>query len=369
MTTSISNLSPALHIGTVESGGASGSTEQQADVITELLNTIEQLIGNHVSQNGIGSPSGTMPGTVPGITLPGQQAFPQSGVTATPNPALTTTTSQLPAASPQLAMPNGTATGTTPPAANNPPAAPANPAATQQPCAASPDPTMAQFATQMPNDQTKRPPGDTRTAQQIIDDNPLLKNLGNQSGIKDQLNKFVGGNMANDPDQAYKAAALLTYIKSSANSKGDTIDKSEVGNGKIDGFTKDGDARHGTEAGLLQDVVGGGGHPGGGWAHLQQTDHKLDVTSDTHVNADGTNKDNLQWGFEQAGKYIGAFFKGVGKSVLDIITKGKFNPVSAVLTVVKDVGTSEAKTAIENSSLGQSAKDTANKVFGILDDF
>ncbi|WP_230684396.1 hypothetical protein [Burkholderia cepacia] len=226
---------------------------------------------------------------------------------------------------------------------------------------------MAPFATQVPNDQTKRPPGDNRTAQQIIDDNPLLKNLGNQSGVKDNLNKFVGGNMYNDPDQAFKAAALLTNIKSSANRNGDARDASQVGNGKIDGFTKDGDARHGTEAGLLQDVVGGGGHPGGGWAHLEQTGHKLDETNDSHVNLDGTNKDNLQWGFEQAGKYIGAFFKGIGKSLIDIITKGRINPVSAILTVIKDVGTSEAKTAIENSNLGKDAKQTADKVFGVLD--
>ncbi|UTV60724.1 hypothetical protein [Burkholderia arboris] len=241
------------------------------------------------------------------------------------------------------------------------------PAENQKPCAASPDPRMAPYATQAPNDQTKRPPGDNRTAQQIIDDNPLLKNLGNQGGIKDNLNKFVGGNMYNDPDQAFKAAALLTNIKSSANRNGDARDPSQVGNGKIDGFTKDGDARHGTEAGLLQDVVGAGGHPGGGWAHLEKTGHKLDETNDSHVNLDGTNKDNLQWGLEQAGKYIGAFFKAIGKSVIDIITKGRLNPVSAILTVIKNVGVSEAKTAIENSNLGKDAKQTADKVFSVLD--
>lgn len=58
------------------------------------------------------------------------------------------------------------------------------PADNQKPCAASPDPTMAPYATQTPNDQTKRPPGDNRTAQQIIDDNPLLKNLGNQGASR-----------------------------------------------------------------------------------------------------------------------------------------------------------------------------------------
>ncbi|AJY31595.1 hypothetical protein BTM_5416 [Burkholderia thailandensis 34] len=231
-------------------------------------------------------------------------------------------------------------------------------------CVASPDPSMARFATQMPNESTKRPPGDNRTAQQIIDDNPLLKHLGNQSGIRDKLNQFVGGDMYNNPDQAYKAAALLTYVKSSKNREGGERPDSVVGDGKIDGFTKDGDARHGTEAGLLQDVVGSGG-----WQHLRATGHQLDQTSDTHVRLDGTNKDNLQWGFEQAGKYIGAVFKGIGKAVVDIVTKGRFNPVSAVLSVVKNVGTSVAKQAVEDSNLSPDAKQTANKVFGALDFF
>ncbi|AGK50682.1 hypothetical protein BTI_3914 [Burkholderia thailandensis MSMB121] len=231
-------------------------------------------------------------------------------------------------------------------------------------CVASPDASMARFATQMPDASTRRPPGDNRTAQQIIDDNPLLKNLGNQSGIRDKLNQFVGGNMSNDPDQAYKAAALLTYVKSSKNREGGERPDGVVGDGKIDGFTKDGDARHGTEAGLLQDVVSGGG-----WQHLRETGHQLDQTSDTHVRLDGTNKDNLQWGFEQAGKYIVAVFKGIGKAVVDIVTKGRFNPVSAVLSVVKEVGTSVAKQAVEDSNLSSDAKQKANKVFGALDFF
>ncbi|KWZ47993.1 hypothetical protein WS73_05515 [Burkholderia savannae] len=231
-------------------------------------------------------------------------------------------------------------------------------------CVASPDPSMARFAAQMPDAQTKRPPGDNRTAQRIIDDNPLLKHLGNQSGIRDKLNQFVGGDMYNDPDQAYKAAALLTYVKSAKNREGGERPNDVVGDGKIDGFTKDGDARHGTEAGLLQDVVGGGG-----WQHLRETGHQLDQTSDTHVRLDGTNKDNLQWGFEQAGKYIVAVFKGIGRAVVDIVTKGRFNPVSAVLSVVKNVGTQVAKQAVEDSNLSSDAKRKANKVFGALDFF
>lgn len=365
--------SSPVSTGVVTQGGASGSAGGITPALEEILKELEALL-----MQTLGGSQGQPAPTGQQVPMQGGQGAPGQFFAAGGFPAGSAQLPQLPQASllpttigipmMPLAQPATSGAMASPLAAPQAPAAPAAPpAASQKPCAASPDPTMAQFGTTMPNDQTKRPPGDNRTAQQIIDDNPLLKNLGNQSGVKDNLNKFVGGDMANNPDQAYKAAALLTYIKSSANSKGDTRDTSQVGNGKIDGFTKDGDARHGTEAGLLQDVVGGGGHPGGGWDHLQGTKHDLDVTSDTHVNADGTNKDNLQWGMEQAGKYVGAFFKGLGKSVIDIFTKGRINPVSAILTVVKDVGVSEAKTAIENSSLGDAAKQTAGKVFGVLD--
>lgn len=160
------------------------------------------------------------------------------------------------------------------------------------------DKTMDQFISTPPTADTKRPEGDTRSAEQIIDDNPVLKNLGNQSDIKDKLNKLVGGNMESDPDQAYRAAALLTYIKSSNSSAGDDRG-SIVSDGKIDGFTKDGDARHGTEAGVLQDVANQG------FGYLNQLpNHQLPTTSDSHVNADGSNMDNLKWGWDKIGAPI-----------------------------------------------------------------
>ncbi|MGY4638548.1 hypothetical protein [Pseudomonas sp. TE24901] len=96
-----------------------------------------------------------------------------------------------------------------------------------------------------------RPVGDTRSAQQIIDDNPLLKNLGNQSGVKDKLRERVG-DFEHDPDAAWRAAQVLNYVEN-YDETGKHIDGGDVGNGRIDGFTKDGEARHGTEAGRLQD--------------------------------------------------------------------------------------------------------------------
>jgi hypothetical protein len=97
----------------------------------------------------------------------------------------------------------------------------------------------------------KRPEGDDRSAQQIIDDTPLLKQLGNQSGVKDALKKQVG-DFETDADAAYRASKVLEHVEN-VDEDGKVTDGKSLGNGSIDGFTKDGEARHGTEAGRLQD--------------------------------------------------------------------------------------------------------------------
>ena len=99
--------------------------------------------------------------------------------------------------------------------------------------------------------QWKRPEGDDRSAQDIIDDNPLLKNLGNQSGVKDMLKERVG-DFERDADAAYRAAQVLEHIET-LDGNGDVIAGKDVANGSVDGFTNSGEARHGTEAGRLQD--------------------------------------------------------------------------------------------------------------------
>ncbi|MCU1778878.1 hypothetical protein [Pseudomonas sp. 14P_5.3_Bac1] len=97
----------------------------------------------------------------------------------------------------------------------------------------------------------KRPEGDTRSAQQIIDDTPLLAQLGNQSGVKDNLKKQVG-DFEKDADAAYRASKVLEHVEY-IDEDGKLTDGKDVGNNSIDGFTRDGEARHGTEAGRLQD--------------------------------------------------------------------------------------------------------------------
>lgn len=96
-----------------------------------------------------------------------------------------------------------------------------------------------------------QPEGDTRSAEEIINDNPLLKNLGNQSGVKDRLKDRVG-DFDKDADAAYRAVQVLEHIET-FDSDGKVQDGKKVGNDKIDDFTNSGEARHGTESGRLQD--------------------------------------------------------------------------------------------------------------------
>ncbi|AVU77315.1 type III effector HrpK domain-containing protein [Pseudomonas rhizophila] len=97
----------------------------------------------------------------------------------------------------------------------------------------------------------ERPEGDDRSAQDIIDGNALLKNLGNQSSVRDMLKEQVG-DFENDPDAAYRATQVLEHIET-LNGEGGKIAGKDVGNGRVDGFTKSGEAKHDTEAGRLQD--------------------------------------------------------------------------------------------------------------------
>lgn len=199
-----------------------------------------------------------------------------------------------------------------------------------------------------PSPDDKRPPGDDRTAEQIIEDNPVLKNLGHQKDINREGLKKQCGDWENDPDPqkradaAYKVAKVLNYIDSSKNREGGVREgkvTDGVGDGNIEGITKDGDARHGTEAALVKDFSeqGYGALP---------DDHQLTQTNDSHVRLNGSNMDNFQWGCMQAAKYIGfipivgGFLKGVGESEDGIwnglvggfsgaasdLTKGRFTP-------------------------------------------
>ena len=112
-----------------------------------------------------------------------------------------------------------------------------------------------------------RPEGDYRNAQDIINSSPLLKNLGDQHGEKGgpslkQALKNQVGDFDHDADATYRAAQVLEHIerfdeigkeiKNRPGTRGASA-MDTVGNSTVDGFSSKGDARHGTEAGRLQD--------------------------------------------------------------------------------------------------------------------
>lgn len=173
-----------------------------------------------------------------------------------------------------------------------------------------------QDVSRKPEFATGRPPGDNRTAEQIINDNPILKNLGHQKDINRPLAyKLLGDWTSNnkDPearaDAAFNAARVLNYIDASLSADGEHRGKAH-GNGDLEGITRSGDARRGTPAGMWKDFTEQG-------YYALRDDHRLDSTSDTHVKADGTNKDNLQWAASAAGKRTW-FIPGLSNILLGI---------------------------------------------------
>ena len=235
-------------------------------------------------------------------------------------------------------------------------------------------------ASTKPSADDKRPTGDDRSAKDIIDADPTLKNLGNQSGVKDNLKKQVG-DFENDPDAAYRASKVLDYVKSSKTSDGDERSGDVKDDGKINGFTKDGDARHGTEAGLLQDFGKNG------YSALPD-DHQLDKTNDKHVKKNGTNMNNLTFAGHEiahgisdlAGKFSHALdnMPGPLKSLLGPMhmmasgISGGANVADAAMTGgdVKQAGKDMASGMLTTGSniaqgVGELAGDTIGKVPGI----
>ncbi|WP_217440857.1 hypothetical protein [Myxococcus sp. CA056] len=217
----------------------------------------------------------------------------------------------------------------------------------------------------IPSANDKRPAGDKRSAAQIVDDSPALKNLGRQKDIKfDQLCKQTGidpkldlKDAKQNPDAVFRLAKVLEFIDSAKASTGGDRDskvKNGKGDGNIEGITKSGDARHGTEAGMVKDFAEQG------YSFLGE--QKLPTTKDTHVKADGSNKDNFQWAAGEAGKHLwflpavsnvltgignseggakGVFegaakgyvntLKGAAEGVLGAVTTGRVNPASLLL--------------------------------------
>ncbi|PVZ12283.1 MULTISPECIES: type III effector HrpK domain-containing protein [unclassified Pseudomonas] len=133
----------------------------------------------------------------------------------------------------------------------------------------------------------ERPHGDDRSAQEIIDSSPLLKNLGNQSGVKDKLRDRVG-DFEKDPDAAYRAVQVLDHVEQ-FDEGGKRLVGGDIGNSRVDGFTKGGDAKHGTEAGRLQDF---GKY---GFENLKGELKHIDAASENKENREKAEALGIQW--------------------------------------------------------------------------
>ncbi len=190
--------------------------------------------------------------------------------------------------------------------------------------------------------------GGTRSAKDIIDGDPTLKNLGNQSRVKDNLKKQVG-NFDNDPDGAYRASQVLQHIKQSKTSDG----KDRSGD-----VTKDGDARHGTEAGLLQDFGKNG-------CSILQNNQNLGKTNDQRVKQDGTNMDNTTFAGHEIAHGLSQATGWVGKQLdkLPGPLKAFLGPLH-MTTAALSGGLNVADTALTGGNVQQDGKQVGYDVAG-----
>jgi hypothetical protein len=187
---------------------------------------------------------------------------------------------------------------------------------------------------EVPSPETRRPEGDRRSAEQIINDSPVARDLGHQKDIKREELKKQVGDWENDPDPkkradaAYRLVEVLEYIDNMHSADGE--DRGDVaGDGDIQGITKDGDARHGTEAGMLKDFAEQG------YAIFDGT-HGLHTTNDSHVRSNGTNKDNFQWFMGEVGDAL-SFLPGIS-NVLRAIGESHNGPAGVFLAGLAGLG-------------------------------
>lgn len=168
-----------------------------------------------------------------------------------------------------------------------------------------------------PNDKPTDP---SKTVDDYLNaNNGVLRKLGNQEGMKDKLKARYGDwddpnrSEAERKQSAYNAARHVGVIKNmkdvDGNSRGDVHT-----NGKMEGCTKDGDIRSGTEMAVLKDSLktDGKGQDHNtnellGKGNLPGTNNARDAK---YVRKNGTNRDTI----EVVGREIGQFFlNGVSK--------------------------------------------------------
>lgn len=138
----------------------------------------------------------------------------------------------------------------------------------------------------VPTQNVGRPEGDRRSAEQIIEDNPILKNLGPQKQmhlklIEERLGDWTASNP--DPesraDAAYNAARVLDWIDTSLTVTGEGRGE-YTNNGVLEGYTSTGYAAFGTPAGAWEGFIEHG-------YGVLRRDHRLEYTNDANVTLEG----------------------------------------------------------------------------------
>lgn len=159
----------------------------------------------------------------------------------------------------------------------------------------------------MPGDKPTNP--NTSVDEYLDANNGLLRHLGNQEGVKDKLKARYGDwedpnrSEADRKQSAYNAARHTGMCKNKNDWEGG--DRGDVPkNGKMEGATKSGDIRAGTEMAALKDSLKGSGAEQDQNTNDILSNPNLARTKDSHVKKNGTNMDNFQWGCKEAGKAL-----------------------------------------------------------------
>ena len=145
----------------------------------------------------------------------------------------------------------------------------------------------------VPTQNVQRPANDRRSAEQIILDNPILKNLGPQKDIhlaliKERLGDWSPSNPdpASRADAAYNAARVLNWIDTSLTAVGE--DRGQYSNnGVLEGYTQTGYAAFGTPAGAWEGFIEHG-------YDILNRDRRLEWTNDANVTPEGNYRDTYR---------------------------------------------------------------------------
>ncbi|HEX6703385.1 MAG TPA: HrpF/NolX family T3SS translocon protein [Albitalea sp.] len=212
--------------------------------------------------------------------------------------------------------------------------------------------------------RSDKPADPSKSVDDYLDANHgVLRHLGNQEGMKDKLKQRYGDwDNANLSDAerkqaAYNASRHVGMCKNKNDYEGGDRGKVET-NGKLEGCTKGGQIRAGTEMAALKDSLKGTGEEQDKNASAILGNPNLAKTNDGHVRKDGTVMSNAQY---VGHKILGGLKKAAGwiGGVLDKLPGPlKFigGPINMLSKAVSG-GLGVADAAVSGGNVKQAAKE------------